>query len=50
MLRGAHQRTHQLAQPRLWLSMMGLMMVVVAVVIPTPVPTTASAKYSEEDL
>ena len=23
----AHQRTHQLAQPRLWLTMMGLMMV-----------------------
>ena len=31
----AHRRTHQLARPRLWLSMMGLMMVVVAVVIPT---------------
>ena len=29
----AHQQTHQLAWPRLWLSMMGLMMVVVAIVI-----------------
>ena len=27
-LRGAHQRTHQLAQSRLWLIMMGLMVVV----------------------
>ena len=31
----AHQRTHQLARPRLGLTMMGLMIVVVAVVIPT---------------
>ena len=31
----AHQRTHQLARPRLGLTMMELMMVVVAVVIPT---------------
>ena len=34
-LERAYQQTHQLAQPKLWLSMMGLIMVVVAVVILT---------------
>ena len=33
MLRRAHQRTHQLAQPRLWLNLMGLMLLVVVVVV-----------------
>ena len=42
----AHQRTYQLAQPRLWLTMMGLMVVVVIVVVPTRSPLSRPDSYT----